>query len=86
MAVLQVTSKQFKEKQKLFFDMADSGKQIVIKRGGKQAYTLTPVNDDDMYFTPEMTEKIKHSLQQAKEGKVTGVASIEELHNLLDSL
>jgi hypothetical protein len=38
MAVLEVTSRQFREKQKSFFDMADTGAQIVIKRGRRQAY------------------------------------------------
>ena len=53
MAVLEVTSKQFLEKQ----------------RGRKQAYMLMPVDNDDSYFSPEMLAKIDRSLQQAKEGK-----------------
>ncbi|MDR2813449.1 MAG: prevent-host-death protein [Prevotellaceae bacterium] len=86
MEVLEVTSRELREKQKSIFDMADTGAQIVIRRGRKQAYKLTPVDDDDLYFTPEMLEKIDRSIRQAKEGKVTRVNSIEELHELLDSL
>jgi len=70
MAVLEVTSRQFREKQKNFFDLADKGEKVIIKRGKKQAYVLTPVNDDDLYFTPEMLAKIDHTILQAKEGKV----------------
>jgi hypothetical protein len=81
MAVLEVTSRQFREKQKSFFDMADSGAQVVIRRGRKQAYTLTPVDEDDLYFTPEMLAKIDRAIQQAKEGKV--VRLTPELRNEL---
>jgi hypothetical protein len=66
---VEVTSRQFREKQKSFFEMADTGKQIVIRRGRKQAYALTPIDDDDLYFTPDMLAKIDRSLQQAREGK-----------------
>ena len=69
MAVLEITSKQFLEKQNSFFDMVDTGKRIVIRRGRKQAYMLMSIDDDDLYFSPEMLAKIDHSLQQAKEGK-----------------
>ena len=86
MAILEVTSRQFREKQKTFFDLADTGKQIIIKRGRKKAYTLTPVNNEDLYFTPEMVVRIEHSLQQAKEGKVTRVTGIEELNKFLEEL
>jgi hypothetical protein len=86
MAILEVTSRQFRENQRDFFDLADSGKQIVIRRGKKQAYALTPVDDDDLYFGPEMMKKIEDSMLQAKDGKVTTIKNKEELHLFLDSL
>ncbi|MBW8326057.1 MAG: prevent-host-death protein [Prolixibacteraceae bacterium] len=69
MEILEVTSRQFRDKQKTFFELADSGEKVVIKRGKKQAYVLTPI-DDDLYFTPEMLIKIDKSIQHAKEGNV----------------
>ncbi len=41
----------------MYFDKADKGEQIVVLRGSNKAYTLTPVNDDDIYFTAEMVKK-----------------------------
>jgi hypothetical protein len=70
MAVLQITSRQFRDKQKAIFELADKGEKIIIKRGDKQAYVLVPVDDDDLYFTPEMMAKIDKAVQQANEGKV----------------
>ena len=70
MTIIQITSREFRQKQKSFFDLADKGEQIIINRGKKKAYTLTPVEDDDLYFTPKMLAKIDRSLQEIKEGKV----------------
>ena len=38
MVALEVSARQFRDKQKSFFEIADSGRQIVIRRGKKQAY------------------------------------------------
>ena len=86
MSILKITSRQFREKQKDFFDLADHGQKIVIERGKKQAYVLTPVSDDDLYFTPEMLAKIDLSIQQVKEGKVTTIKNEDDLKKYLDSL
>ena len=86
MAVVEVTSRQFRDRQKTFFDLADAGKQIVIMRGRKQAYTLTPVNNEDKYFTPEMIEKIERSMQQIENGECTLIQSEEELQHYFDKL
>ena len=86
MAVLEVTSRQFRDRQKSYFDIADTGKQIIIRRGRKQAYALAPINDDDLYFTPEMEAKIERALQQYKEGKYTVISTDEELNNFFESL
>jgi hypothetical protein len=86
MAALEISAKQFREKQKSFFEIADSGKQIIIKRGKKQAYSLTPVEEDDFVVTPELLEKLDDVRQKVKNGKYTECKTIEELDNFLDSL
>ncbi len=86
MAVLQITSRQFRDKQKAIFELADKGEKIISRRGDKQAYVLVPVDDDDLYFTPEMLAKIDSSVQQAKEGKVISITTDEELTNFLNAL
>lgn len=83
MAILEITSRQFREKQKDIFDLADKGERIVIRRGRKQAYTLIPIKEDDLYFTPKMMEKIDRSIQQAKEGNVKKINHIEDIDKLL---
>ena len=86
MAVLEVTCRQFRDKQKTFFDLADEGKQIIIKRGSKQFYSLTPLNEDDLYFTPEMISKIENAKKQIENGECTVIKSKDELRHYFDNL
>jgi hypothetical protein len=83
MAVLEVSSRQFREKQKSFFDLADSGVQILLRRGRNRSYILMPVEDNDLYFTPKMIDKIERAKQQAT---VKTVKTPEELTTYLDRL
>ena len=77
--IIQVSSREFRDKQKAYFELADKGEQIVIRRKGKKcAYILTPVNDDDLVLSPEMQKKIEKGLQEIKEGKGKEY-SLEEL-------
>ena len=38
MAVVQITSREFREKQASMFALADAGTQVVIRRRGKLSY------------------------------------------------
>lgn len=84
--IIETTSRQFRERQKDFFDMADNGQKIVIKRGSKQAYVLTPVSQDDLYFTPQMIDRIKESQKEIREGKSITIKKKEELDAFFDNL
>ena len=84
--IIETTSRQFRERQKDFFDMADNGQKIVIRRGSKQAYVLTPVSTDDLYFSTEMIARIKESQQEIKEGKSIVLKTKEDLDNFFESL
>ena len=86
MRIIQTTSRHFRDKQKDFFDLADRGEKVIIRRGKKQAYLLTPVDDEDIYFTPEMLDKINRSIKQVQEGMITKIETEEELNQFLESL
>lgn len=83
MAVLQISTREFRNRQASILDMADRGENVVIRRGNK-AYAITPIADDDAYFTPEILAKIDRSLQQAKEGRVHHFNSVEALDKFID--
>ena len=87
MAVLEVTTRQFRDRQKAFFDLADAGKQIIIRRNGrKPSYALTPIDEDDLYFTPEMEAKIEKALSQAEQGEGVVCKTYEESLKFVESL
>ncbi len=67
-------------------DMADNGEQFIIQRGKHKAYSITPVLKDDLYFSPQLIEKIRKALKQAEEGKVTRVSGKPALEQFLDAL
>lgn len=86
MAIVETTSRQFRERQKDFFEMADKGEKVVIRRGRKQTYVLTPVSEDDLYFSPEMIQRIKDAQQEIKEGKSISFDSVDEMDKYFHSL
>ena len=82
-AMLIISSREFRQNQRKYFEKADKGEQIIVQRGKDKAYALTPVSDDDVYFNAEIVEKIKESIEQAKQGKVKKVTSSREISDLL---
>jgi PHD/YefM family antitoxin component YafN of YafNO toxin-antitoxin module len=86
MATIEVTSTEFREEQKAIFDKADNGEKIIIKREKEQPYVLTPISPDDLYFSPEMLEKILASKKEADLGNVVKINSKEKLKEYHDSL
>ena len=86
MAVLEISARQFREKQKKIFDIADTGRQVVIKRGRKQSYILTPVDQDDFVATPDLLEKIEKARQQMRDGKYTECLTYEDTLKHLETL
>lgn len=81
--MLIISSREFRQNQRIYFERADKGEQIIVQRGKDKAYTLTPLNDDDVYFNAEMVKRIKQSIRQVEEGKVKKITTPEEISNLL---
>lgn len=81
--MLVISSREFRQNQKLYFERADKGEQIIVQRGKDKSYVLTPINEDDVYFSAEMVKKIKLSAEQAKNGEVKRITSAEEINDLL---
>ena len=81
-----ISSREFREKQAEYLNLADNGEQIIIHRGKNKAYSITPVFKDDLYFSPQLLEKIRKALKDAEEGKVTRVSGKLALEQFLDEL
>ena len=81
--MLVISSREFRQKQRFYFERVDKGEQIIVQRGTNKSYALTPINEDDVYFNAEMVKKIKISAEQAENGEVKRITSSEELNDLL---
>lgn len=81
--MLVISSREFRQNQRLYFDKVDKGENIIVQRGKDKAYALTPVSEDDIYFNAEMIKRIKRSAKQARDGKYIEISSYEEIRGLL---
>ncbi|MDR2816472.1 MAG: hypothetical protein LBB62_07205 [Proteiniphilum sp.] len=84
--MIQVTSREFRDKQASIFKLADKGEKVVIRRRGKASYMLTPVYDSDFVITPEMEKRIEEGRREYRQGKTVSLKTKEELHSFLESL
>lgn len=81
--MLVISSREFRQNQKQYFEKADKGEQIIVQRGKDKAYALTPINDNDIYFNSEMLDKIKQSIKEIEKGETKRVTSSQEISDLL---
>ena len=78
-----ISSREFRQNQKLYFEMVDNGEQIIVQRGKNKSYTLTPISLEDTYFNPAMLKRIQESLDQIKNGQSKQISTKEEITELL---
>lgn len=72
--MLVISSREFRDNQKKYMDLADSDQQVVIQRGKGRAYVLTPVGEKDRYFMdPQVRAEIQEGIAQYQAGKTTQV-------------
>ncbi|MCD7925112.1 MAG: hypothetical protein LUI85_10615 [Bacteroides sp.] len=84
--MVQVTSREFREKQAALFELADKGEQVIIRRRGKVAYMLTPIYDNDFVVTPELEKKLEEGRRQYRDGETISCNNAEEAIKFLESL
>jgi hypothetical protein len=42
-----ISSREFRDHQKKYFDLVDQNEQIIVQRGKDKAYVIVPLNDAD---------------------------------------
>lgn len=85
MNVLQVTSREFRDNQKSFFDLVDAGQEIVIRRKNK-VYLLSSIEEDEFRLSPEALKRIEQSRQQYKDGNFVSYENADDAVKFLESL
>ncbi len=78
-----VSSREFRQNQRLYFDKVDQGEKVIVQRGNDKSCALSAVSEDDVYFTAEMLARLKDSLEEAQKGNYLEINSDEEVRKLL---
>jgi len=84
--MLVISSKEFIDNPIPYLNRIDRGEQLILQRGKSKAYSIRSASEDELYFTPEMMEKIDRSIQQIENGECTVINNKEELRHYFDSL
>lgn len=82
--MIVISSREFRQNQRLYLDKVDEGEQVIVHRGKDKAYALTPISEDDLYFNAAMIKRIKQSLAEAKKGQLKEISTSAEIADLLD--
>ncbi|MFT4800271.1 MAG: antitoxin YefM [Flavobacteriaceae bacterium] len=83
MIMLVISSREFRQNQKQYFDKVDKGEQIIVQRGKDKSYRLTPITNDDMYFNKKMLARIKESILELDKSELKQVSTSKEISKLL---
>jgi len=78
-----ISSREFRQNQRSYFDRVDQGEQIIVQRGKDKSYILMPVTEDDMYLNGAMVERIRASIKEADKGETMRITKPEEITELL---
>lgn len=78
-----ISSREFRQHQKEYFERVDNGEHIIVQRGKDKAYALTPITPNDMYFNAGMLKRLKDSLEQIENGEYQEISSSKEISELL---
>jgi prevent-host-death family protein len=81
--MLVISSREFRQHQKEYFEKVDQGEQVIVQRGNNKAYVLTPVFSDDLLINTGMIEKLKQSLLEVQNGEVQKISYPNEIKDLL---
>jgi len=62
-AMIIISSREFRDHQKKYFDLVDQNEQIIVQRGKDKAYVIVPLNDADRL---SVNEALIQTVQEAE--------------------
>ena len=79
-----ISSREFRDNQKKYFDLVDQNKQIIVQRGKDQAYVIVPLKDVDRL---SVNDELIQTLQEAEaEYSKRKTIQIKDPGNRLESI
>ena len=86
MATVNLTPQEFTSRLDQAFDLADRGDKVIIRRGRRRAYRLSPFTEEPSEITPELQAKIDRAREEYRRGETLHFENAEEMHRYFDSL
>lgn len=72
-----ITSREFREKQRAYFELAESERVIIHRGKNRKPVLLTPLTESeesDMYFSdPQVIASIQRGIEDIRAGRVTRI-------------
>ena len=79
-----ISSREFRDHQKKYFDLVDQNEQVIVQRGKDRAYVLVPVNDvDRLSVNKELIQTVQGAEAEFHYGKTT---QIKDPGNIWESI
>ncbi len=79
-----ISSREFREKQKSYFDQVDEGQELIVQRSKNRSYRIVPVTEDDTLMSKEkFLAQVERAIADVKEGKTYGMKHGESLDQFL---
>jgi PHD/YefM family antitoxin component YafN of YafNO toxin-antitoxin module len=82
-----ISSREFREKQRAYFELAESERVIIHRGKNRKPVLLTPLDESeesDVYFSdPEIIASVKRGIEDIKAGRVT---RIKDTKNIWESI
>ena len=75
-----VSSREFRDHQKKYFDLADQDEQIIIQRGKDKAYVIVPLNDADrLSVNNELIQTVQEAEAEYRKHRTTRIKDSGEI-------
>ena len=82
--MIVISSREFRDNQKKYFDLIDANEQVIVQRGKNKSYKLVPIMEEETLMTEgEFYTKINRSIKQAQEGNIEEIKNVQDFKMLL---
>ena len=82
--MLIISSREFRDHQKKYFDLVDQNVQVIVQRGKDKAYILAPIGDaDKLSVNEELVEYVREAEMELSKNETT---PIQDPNNIWESI
>ena len=69
-----ISSREFRDQQKKYFDLVDQNEQVIVQRGKDKAYVIIPLNDRDrLSVNDQLIQTVQEAEAEYSSGKTRGI-------------